>query len=466
MIGRSVFRIAQLVRTSRMTTRYAVAFAVSVLVAAGAVAAPPAEWPQFRGAGSAGVAPEGGPTPPVTWSATRNVAWSAEVPGLGWSCPVVTGGRVFVTSAVKAGETERPQMGLYLGKTRGGGVHQFVVYCFDLASGKKLWEREVHSAEPRPIHLKNSFATETPCTDGERVYAYFGNVGVLACLDLEGAVVWTVKLGAFKTRFDWGTGASPVVHKDRVYVVNDNEEQSFVVALDKATGREVWRKPRERESNWATPFVWQNGKRTELVVAASKRVVSYDLDGNELWGLRGMSSITVCTPFAAEGLLYVASGYFQDKLRPVYAIRPGAAGDITPKEDEAKSEFVAWWSRTIAPYNTSPLVYHGRMYVLTDQGFLTCYDAASGQVVFAKKRIETGGSGGFTASPWAYGGRVFCLSEAGQTTVIDAGPEFKVIATNALDEAALANPAVAGESLVVRTAGKLYCVREKAAAAP
>ena len=159
-------------------------------------------------------------------------------------------------------------------------------------------------------------------TDGERVYAYFGNQG-LYCFDLDGKELWSRELGSFKTQMGWGTGASPVLHGDRLYVVNDNEEKSFLAALDKKTGKEIWRVDRAEKSNWATPFVWENEKRTELVTAGTNRIRSYDLDGKLLWECAGMSSITIPTPFARHGLLYVASGYIMDKNKPVYAIKPG-----------------------------------------------------------------------------------------------------------------------------------------------
>lgn len=429
---------------------------VTVTLPAGAADTPDSNWPGFRGPGSAGVFDSA--DLPATWNAKENVAWSVEVPGLGWSSPVVWGDRVLVTSVIKDGVTERPKMGLYLGQSRGGGTHRFMVYCFDAKTGKRLWDREAKAATPRNIHLKNSFASATPTTDGERLYVWFHQIG-LFCLDMDGKPLWSVDTGASRTRNDWGAGASPVLHQDRVYVVNDNEEQSYLACFDKRSGKELWRVPRDKETNWSTPFVWEHALRTEIVVPATKRVISYDLEGKELWSLKGMSSITICTPFTKHGLLYVASGYFADKLKPVYAIRPGAMGDNTLKDGEEGNEFIAWCNRRAAPYNPSPLVYGNYLYVLLDQGFLACYDARTGKEVYSKKRLESGG--GFTASPWAYGGKVFCLSESGVTTVVEAGPVFKVVGTNELEESTLATPAMTSAGLFIRTAAKLYCVRSR-----
>jgi outer membrane protein assembly factor BamB len=255
----------------------------------------------------------------------------------------------------------------------------------------------------------------------------------------------------------WGTAASPALAGDRLVVVNDNEEKSFLVALDKKTGKQLWKVERDEKSNWASPFVWKNEKRTEIVTAGSGRVRSYGLDGQLLWQLRGMSVIAIPTPVAGDGLLYVTSGYVLDVIQPLYAIRPGAAGDISLKAGEESNKGVAWCHRRAGPYNPSPLVYDGLLYVLYDRGSLSCYEAKTGKPVYEKQRL---GATAFTASPWAYHGKVFCLSEDGDAFVVRAGRDFKVLGRNRLDEMSLATPATAGGSLFVRTASKLYCLRK------
>jgi outer membrane protein assembly factor BamB len=421
-------------------------------------------WPQFRGENALGVASNR--NLPLTWSTQENVAWSVTIPGWGWSSPIVWGEKILVTSVVRDGEVEPPKKGLYFGGERptpSKDLHHWMVHAFDWQSGKKIWEREVHQGSPgSSLHLKNTYASETPVTDGERIYAYFGNLG-LYCLDLDGKELWSQKWGHFKTRNGWGTAASPVLHGNRIFVVNDNEEKSFLVALDKTTGKELWRVDRDEKSNWATPYVWQNTQRVELIVPGRKRVRSYDLEGKVLWELGGMSSIVIPTPFAKDGLLYVCSGYVGDNTRPVFAVRPGAAGDITLKEGETKNEYIAWCERTAAPYNPSPLVYGDYFYVLFDFGFLSCRDARTGQEVYAKQRISPDGNIAFTASPWAYDGKVFCLSEDGDTYVFQAGREFKLLGKNSLGEMCMATPAIARESVIVRTATKLYRIKNGAA---
>jgi outer membrane protein assembly factor BamB len=250
------------------------------------------EWPQFRGPGGSGIAQDPKSSGvPTEWDTTNNVAWRIDVPGLGWSSPIVWGNRVFLTTAVDAQGTEQPEEGFYLGKDRGGrGEHRWLVLACDLNTGVKLWERQVHQAVPPRTHLKSSYASATPVTDGERVYAWFGEFGLLVALNAaDGAQVWSFSEPPRKSRENWGFGASPVMHGGRVYLVHDNEEDAYVAAFDASTGKEIWRVKRPPETNWSTPLVWQNDQRTELVVAATGGVTSYDLNGEPLWELRGMS---------------------------------------------------------------------------------------------------------------------------------------------------------------------------------
>jgi len=418
------------------------------------------DWPQFRGADARGVSMNA--KLPDRWSATENVEWKAEIPGRGWSSPVVWGDRVFLTTVVNHGESEEPKKGLYFGGNRPEvpkAEHEWKVLCLDLASGKVRWEKTVRRGQPQTaIHLKNSFASETPVTDGERVYACFGNVG-LFCFDLDGKEVWKHPLEPRRTRFAWGTASSPVLHGDRLYYVCDNDEQSYLLALDKPTGKEIWRTPRDEKSNWSTPFVWQHAQRTEIVTPGTGANRSYDLDGKLLWSLRGMSSITIATPYAADGLLYLSSGYVGDKLKALYAIKPGASGDITPPVGMTSGEFIAWSSPNIAPYNPSTLVHDGRLYVLYDRGLVSCFDAKTGALHYERERLPNGF--GFTASPWAVGGKIFCLNESGICFVLRAGDKFEMLHTNELSgEMCMSTPALAGDRLILRTDRRLYSIRK------
>jgi outer membrane protein assembly factor BamB len=412
-------------------------------------------WPQFRGS-QAGIAADD-PALPETWSSTENIGWKADVPGVGWGSPVVWGDHIFLTSAVNTERNDRPALKVYTAAEVAPttAVLRWVVYDFDFKTGKLRWDREVARAVPSQAkHMKNSYASETPATDGERVYAYFGGAGLFA-FDMNGKAIWSKPMKPMKMRSDWGPAASPVVHKGRVYIVNDNEEQSFLAAYDATTGTQAWRIDRDEGSNWSTPFVWENDLRTEIVTTGSRKLRSYDLSGKLLWEMSGLSSLQIPTPFARHGLLFVNSGFRADSNRPVFVIRPGASGDISLKPEETSNRYIAWRHPTLGSYNPSSIVVGDYYYTLYDTSFFTCHDARTGKEIYGRQRISAG-STGFSASPWAYNGKIFAMSEDGDTFVIQPGPEFKVVGKNSLDEMTLATPAVANGSLIVRTASKLY----------
>ncbi|MSU62028.1 MAG: serine/threonine protein kinase [Pedosphaera sp.] len=442
-----------------LVTRRAISSFLLVLITiATHLATDAANWPQFRGPGALGVADNSNLSD--RWTTNENVAWKIELPGRGWSSPIVWGDRVFVTTVTSDGEVEPPKKGLYFGGERREvpkAMQHWLILCLDLKSGRELWRREAHQgAAPNQLHVKNTYASETPVTDGERVYAYFGNAG-LFCYDMNGKKLWSTNWPQVKTRNGWGSAGSPVLHNGRLFIVNDNDEKSFAVALDAKTGNQLWRVERDEKSNWATPYVWQNEKRTELIVPGTRKVRSYDLDGKLLWEFSGMSSIVIPTPFSKFGLLYVCSGYVGDKVRPAFAIKPGASGDISLKPDETHNDFIAWYQPTAAPYNPSPLLYGDHFYVLFDFGFLSCHDARTGKQVYDKQRVQTETTS-FTASPWAANDKIFALSEDGDTFVFQAGPEYRLLHKNSLDEMCMATPAIAGDRLLIRTLTKLYCL--------
>jgi outer membrane protein assembly factor BamB/dienelactone hydrolase len=421
--------------------------------------APQDNWPRFRGPRADGVAADD-PRLPDTWNKKDNVQWVADVAGWGISCPVVWGDRVFLTTVVSDGQQPAAKKGLYLGqgvRAPEKGVHHWLVYCFDLKTGKELWKREAHAGEPKvPRHPKSSYAAETPATDGKRLYVLFGDLG-LYCYDLGGKPLWSHKIDPKKTFLDYGAAASPVVHDDQVFVLYDNEEKSYLASFDAETGRQRWRTERDEKTTWATPFIWQNGQRTEIVTCGKRKNRSYDLSGKLLWEFDGrMSNLVIPSPFAARGLLYISSGYVGDSRRPAFAVKPGASGDVSLKDGATANEFIAWFLPKAGPYNPSPIVFGGHYYTLFDFGFLTCHDAQTGKEIYDKQRFPSGAS--FTASPWAYNGKLFCLSEDGTTYVVKAGGTFEVLQANPLDELCLATPAVSQGHLLIRTASKLYCI--------
>ncbi len=435
-----------------------------VLVLFCVASATAADWPRFRGLLHGVVADS--PDLPDTWSTTENVVWQSAIPGYGWSSPVVWGDHIFVTATISAGDEPPPVRGLYdpgdeHGKTRLTSAQRWMVYDVDFNTGRIRWSRELKNT-PAPItrHIKNSYASETPVTDGERVYVYFGSLGAVAALDFTGNVSWVKEVAALDGRQGFGTAASPLLYKDRLYVVHDNLTKSFMAAFDAKTGTELWRVDREEVENWSTPVIWENELRTEIVTSGMGKVRSYGLDGTLLWQVGGMTVNTVPTPVIAHGLIYVSSGYPGSNPRPVYAIAPGASGDISLKPGETSNQFIKWYQPLLGTYNTSPIVYGDYYYTLLDRGFLLCHHARTGEQIYGRQRISVQSSG-FSASPWAYNGKIFLLSEDGDTFVVQAGPEYKLLGKNSLNEMTLATPAIARGNIIMRTQTKLYRIAKQ-----
>ena len=448
-------------------------------------------WPQFRGPGGSGVSETA--TPPTKWSETDNIAWIATIPGRAWSSPIVWGSTLFVTSAVSIdGAFKEPSTGIYGNDYAAELAEQglsdeevmervitrdielaseteairYMLYALDAESGEVLWEREAHRGKPfGGRHRKNTYASETPATDGERVYAYFGNVG-LYCYSMEGELIWRKQWEPQKIYLDFGTASSPIVADERVYIQHDNQEESFLAAVDKKTGEEIFRLARGGaksmiSSGWSTPFVWRTKEREEVVSVGHGVAIGYDDHGKELWRLSGLSGQATPTPLAGANLLFLSTGSQGESNRPVYAVRPGASGDISLSEGETHNAFVAWKHPRASAYTSSPLLYRGRLYIVNDNGILSVLDAQSGERLY---RARVGGGGHtFSASPWAYGGNVFFLSEDGDTFVARAGidvTEHEEIAKNSLGEMSFASPAIGEDSLYLRTQTKLYRISE------
>jgi outer membrane protein assembly factor BamB len=341
----------------------------------------------------------------------------------------------------------------------------YLVLAYDVETGKQLWEREAHRGKPfGGRHRKNTYASETPATDGERVYASFGgNVGIF-CLSVEGKLLWQRNWAPQSIYLDFGTASSPVVHAGRVYVLSDTEGESFLTALDAKSGEVVWTAARtdlagKNKSGWATPFIWETSQRTEIVTVGKGMVVSYGLDGTELWRLRPMTQATP-SPTVGGELLFVGSGSQGENSRPLYAIKPGATGDISLPKDQFSGPFVAWFEPRGTPYTGSPLYYRDRLYSINDNGVMQVFESATGREIY---RQRVGGSGNtFSSSPIASDGRIYAVNENGTTVVFAAGDEYTELAKNPLGEMSLSTPAVAGASLFIRTQSTLYRVTDLA----
>jgi len=462
----------------------AVIVALSLLLTAASISAAEPAWPAFRG-------PDSNPVGrserlPDRWSTTENIEWSAEVPGRGWSSPIVTGDQVFVTAAVTDGDSKSPQTGTdfsnqYVAELMKQGLTQeevlarlterdielpsevqlhYYLYCLDLPTGELRWRAEIASGQPPGgRHRKNSFMSETPVTDGELVYVYIANLGLYAYA-LTGEQRWTTPMDRHPIYLNFGGGTSPVLHENLLIILNDNEEQQFIAAFDKSSGDLLWRTNRDlrgkdpRRSGWSTPYVWKTPERTEIVTTGPGAAVSYDLEGRELWRLGDISVSTAPTPFAYRGLLLLDAG----QGRPMYAVKSGADGDITPENLSEPGPAFAWIQPRSGTYIPTPLAYEGFLYVLNDKGILSRFNAATGELSY-KGRVDREGAA-FSSSPWAYNGKIFAVSETGDTYVLSAGDELEVLAVNPLGEMALATPAMVGDRLLLRTESKLYSIRE------
>lgn len=360
-------------------------------------------------------------------------------------------------------------------------VYKLEVYCLDRASGKILWKQIAYEGKPRiPTQQSNTYATETPIADGERLYAYFGMHGVF-CYDLAGKLLWKTDLGSYAMAMGFGTGSSPALADGRLFIQCDNETKSFLVALDAKTGVELWRVNREARTGYSTPFVWKNKVRTEIVCQGNPKVRSYDpATGKQLWELGGMSGQAKASPAANAELLYVGSGggpggggggrggpgggFSFNSSRPLFAVKAGASGDIGLAKGTTSNDGIAWYQAKAGPQTASPLLYKDHLYILDEHGgFLSCYNAKTGEQAY-KERLP--GARGFTSSPWGAGENVFCLDDAGTTYLVQAGPAFKLIGKNTLAEMCWSSPAVAGRALFLRSVDHLFCIKQNAEPQP
>jgi outer membrane protein assembly factor BamB len=428
-------------------------------------AAAEGHWPSFRGPSASGVAD--GQNLPQSWNGENgeNIRWKTRIPGLAHSSPVIWGDRLFVTTAESELGDATFKPGLY-----GDGdaaedrtaTHHWKVLALDKLTGEILWERIAHTGKPTDKrHIKATYANSSPATDGRYVAALFGSEG-LYLYDLDGNLQWSKDLGRLNVGaydapdYEWGSASSPIFYQDLVIVQCDTQAESFVLAADVATGETVWKTDRDEPPSWGTPTVvpWPDGD--VLVTNGSNYLRGYDpRTGAEVWRLGGSSDITAPTPvFDDRGLVIVASGRRPEK--PIFAILPGASGDITLADGETANEFVAWsWVRR-GPYMPTPIIYEGQLYVLNNDGVFASYDMASGDEIY-RVRIPHGGSG-FSASPLASDGRLFLPGEDGDTFVVRAGREFGLIGTNSIPETVMATPAISDGMLFIRGHGHVFAV--------
>jgi outer membrane protein assembly factor BamB len=416
-------------------------------------------WPQWRGPRATGVAPWG--NPPVHWDENTNIRWKIPIPGRGQSTPVVWGNQIFVTTAIetdisaddrtiKKADEAIPDWMRREGVRPPMKVHKFVILSIHRHDGRILWQRTLNQAQPHEAtHKDGSWASGSPVTDGEHVFAYFGSFG-LYCLDMQGNVIWGKNLGNMRTRNSFGEGNSPVLHGDKLIVNWDHEGDSFIVALNKKTGREIWKTDRDEITSWSTPIIAATGGKKQVIVNATRRIRGYDLDtGNLIWESEGMTSNVIPSPVHGNGMVYVMSGFRGSALQAIQLDK--AQGDITG------TDAVAWTLDKNTPYTPSPLLYDDYLYFFRiNKEILSCYNALTGELYYGPERLE--GVKGVYASPVGVDGRVYIVGRNGVACVIKHGPKFELLARNTLDDSFDASPVIVGDELYLRGRTHLYCI--------
>jgi len=445
-------------------------------------------WPQFRGPDANMLS--SATNLPEEWDTVKNVVWTYKLDGAGWSSPVVWGDRVFITSCFpekvapvpergpqqgppppprtgvpqSAGQAPRPVQGQPGAPPQEDNdttfrqdVYRWEVTCIDLNTGKELWKQVAYHGNPKvKKHPMNNYATETPATDGKRVFAYFGNIG-LFCYDMEGHPLWNKDFRAYKVLNGWGTGSSPVIYNGMIFIQNDNEENSFISGLDAVTGEEIWRALREEKTNYSTPYIWKNKTRTELV-AGGKSVTSYDPQtGKPLWIMKAGGEMSIPSPSGDENMLFIGNTGGQNAKSNLFAVLAGAEGDITPPDSISTGKSVAWIFRDAGLGNSSPLLFNGLIYIVASRGGeIKCIKASDGTLVY-KERVS--GLGAVWASPWVYNGKVWFFDEKGITRSFTAGDKFELINENKLNDKTWASVAITGSGYIFKGVETLYLVK-------
>jgi len=422
----------------------------------------PGDWPYWRGPAADGMAVGDAP---LTWSATENVRWKTDIPGLGHSSPVIWGDYIFLTTAIKTGAAgaaaSAPPPPAEAGRGRGGFgggggpqvEHKFDVIALDRRTGKILWQRTAKTAVPHEggHNQYGSFASNSPVTDGTYVYAFFGSRGMY-CYDFAGKLVWEKDFGVqMRMKMAFGEGMAPVLAGEKLVLVFDHEDGSFMVMLDKKTGKDIWRATRDERTNWAAPLVTKVGARTEVIVAGSNRTRSYDLEtGKVIWEVAGLGANTIPQPVRQDDLVFLMTGYQNPKLM---AVRLGREGDLTG------TDAVVWSQTRGTSYTPSPVIFDNKLYVLTDSGMISCFNAKTGQPYYHQARLPKTYS--FKSSPVGANGKLYLATENEDVVVLRMGETFEVLATNTMtDQVFIATPAISGGELFLRSKTTLFCIRK------
>jgi outer membrane protein assembly factor BamB len=416
-------------------------------------------WAQWRGPESQGVSTEQGL--PSAWDEKTNIRWKAALPGRGFSQPVIWGNRIFLTSDVEGGAEPsgyKPAKRIIDGQefvhpdwTGTDKLHTFKTLCLDRDSGKIVWEQTSYEGKVYDYrHKRGNYAAPSPVTDGKLVYTYFGSEGVY-CYDFKGRLLWKRSLGNIGT-IGMGVGTSPVIHENLLIILADqefDETESFMVALDRKTGREIWRVKRPVQASWATPVIVRSPERVELVTSGNEWVIGYDpATGKEYWRASGVKSHAIATPLVGHGLVIFSSGF---PSKAIIAIRPGGSGNIDG------TDRIVWRYNKGTAYVPSPILYGDYVYLMSDAGIMTCLEAKTGKVVYEGGRVPVA-TKFYGASPVAFDGKILLTSDNGETFVIRAGPKHEILGTNIIDEPVRTSIAIAGGRLFLRGEKHLYCI--------
>lgn len=413
-------------------------------------------WPQWRGPDGSGISNE--KNLPAEWNTTKNIKWKTPIEGRGHSSPIVWGNKIFLTTAIEGEEVPgakapKHMLGdkefLHPDSVGANKKHTFKVIALNRDTGKILWDVVAWEGTPYDDrHRKSSYAASTPATDGKLVYAFFGSEGLYA-YDFNGKLAWKVQLGKLGT-VGMGTGTSPILFENLVIVQSDEENgtASFIVALDKKTGKEVWKTPRKVQVSWSTPLLVKTAKRAELITSGTETIISYDpATGKELWTHKGVESNAIPSPVANNEMVYLVAGF---PAKIAVAIRLGGSGDLTGTPN------VPWQYTKGTAYVPSPILYGDYLYLTTDRGILTCIDAKTGEVKYEGGRIPIPAT--FTASPVAFDGKILLTSEDGDTFIVKAGPKHEIIGTNSVGEPVYASPAIADGRIYIRGEKNIYAI--------
>jgi outer membrane protein assembly factor BamB len=417
-------------------------------------------WPQFRGVGASGI---GSGNPPTEWDVEfgKNILWKRKLDGLGHSCPISVGGRVFLTTAVSESNDETVPTGFVGGSGESAidsGNWRWQVAAFDLETGVEIWRRTVVSGVPTiKRHLKATHANSTPATDGKHVVACFGSEG-LYCLDMDGQLLWKKDFGKLHSgpydapKLEWGFASSPIIHDDKVILQCDCLNTGFVAVLDISDGSVILRIKRDDVATWSTPTIITTETETQLVCNGYRRMAGYDLaSGERLWTLNGGGDVPVPAPLIANGQIFLSSGHGRSSA---YAISPAARGDITPRViADALPDGLLWWEPRGGSYIPTPIIVGDFLYTCSDRGVLTTRDAQTGELVY-QQRV----GGQHSASAVATEDHLYFSSEDGTVFVVNTGPDFKVATSNSMQEPVFATPAIVGDRLLIRTTHHLFCI--------